>query len=250
MSFVSLIKVWLLVVGAALAGPEEHLRAGNDAYTAGDYAAAGESWGALLADGHITGDVYYNLGNAWYRDGDLGRAVLSWRRAHTLLPRDGDVEANLERARRETIDRMDAPSRVTPFFWTEMLSLSEQGHAAAWLIGLLLSLGVAQRVRPNLPLGIPGVMVGAPAVLLAVGTWAGVRELNRTPAGVVLAEAVEVRSAAGDVAGVVVFELHAGAEVQIRERFGDYAQISLPDDRRGWIAEVELGIVDPRLPMP
>ena len=246
-----LVLLALSLSGVALAGsPEDQLRAGNEAYTAGSYTEAAASWTGLLDDGHVTGDVYYNLGNAWYREGDLGRAMLAWRRAATLVPRDGDVEANLERARRETVDRLDAPSRVTPFFWTEMLSLSEQGHAAAWLLGLLLTLGIAQRVRPGLPLGIPGVLVGAPAVLLAVGTWVGVRDLNRTPAGVVLFEAVEVRSAAGEAGGVVLFELHAGAEVQIRERFGDYAQISLPDERRGWLAEAELGIVDPRLPMP
>lgn len=239
------------LVAVALAGaPEELLRDGNQAYAAGDYAAAAQAWGALANGEHATGDVYYNLGNAHYRAGDLGRAILAWRRAELLSPRDGDIEANLERGRRETTDRLDAPSRVTPFFWREMLSLKEQGTAAAWLVGLLLSLGVAQRLRPGLPLGIPGLLLGAPAALLAVGTWAGVRSLNRTPGAVVMAERVEVRSAAGDAAGVVVFELHEGAEVQVRDRFGEYVQIGLPDERRGWMEAADLGLVDPRLPMP
>ncbi len=244
--------MWIaLMLGVALAaGPEALLEQGNRAYAEGDYAGAAAAWDELVDGGHASGDIYYNLGNAYYRAGDLGRAILSWRRAELLAPRDGDIEANLERARRETSDRLEAPSRVTPFFWREMLSLREQGLAAAWLLGLLLSLGVVQRLRPGLPLAIPALLTGAPAALLALGAWAGLRELERRPGAVVLADRVAVRSAAGDAAGVVVFELHEGAEVQVRERFGDYAQIGLPDDRRGWLEIADLGLVDPGQPMP
>jgi tetratricopeptide (TPR) repeat protein len=245
-----------LALALAVSGPAQaqdadgRIRGAVQSYTAGDYEAAAQSWQSLVDEGYATGDLYYNLGNARYRAGDLAGAILSWRRAALLAPRDGDIEANLTRARRQTVDRLEVSPPLSPFFWREMLSLSEQGLAAAWLAGLLLSLGVAQRMRPGLPLGIPGLLVGVPAVLLAASTWSGQRELNRRPGGVVLAPQVDVRSAAGDAAGVVVFQLHEGAEVQIRERLGDYAQISLPDDRRGWVADAELGIIDPRLPMP
>lgn len=248
---IALLLAWLLA--AAHAAPEALLERANSAYLEGDYAASAETFEALISAGHESGDLYYNLGNARYREGETGRAILAWRRAILLSPRDGDAEANLARARRETTDRLDAAGAspaFRPFFWEDSLSLSEQGWSAALLLGIFFSLFAARRLRPGLSVGIPALACGVGGGLLAASAWWGLRALSVSPGAVVLAERVEVRSAAGSASGVVVFALHEGAEVTARDQLGGYTQIALPDGRRGWMEAGALGVVDPRLPMP
>ncbi|MCB9746613.1 MAG: tetratricopeptide repeat protein [Alphaproteobacteria bacterium] len=238
---ISLLLTW----GAlALAGPTPEDAV--EAYLAGDHVRSEAVGRELLEGGSVNADVYYNLGNALYRQGELAEAILAWRRAELLAPRDGDVRANLERARRETRDRLDRPPPEHVLFWRQSLSLSEQGWGAALLLGLVGGLILVRRARPGAPVAIPAALAVIPGVLLALSAVVEARELRQQPGAVVLVQAVEVRSGGGS--GVVLFELHAGAEVELREVVGEQAQIALPDGRRGWMSLAALGVVDPAEP--
>lgn len=233
-----------LAAPASAAEPEEAVAA----TVAGNFPRAEEVGRALLAEGVVNGDVYYNLGIALYQQERLPEAVLAWRRAAVLAPRDGDIGANLDRARRQLRDRLDPPEPGGALFWRHSLSPGEQTWGAALLLGLVGALGLAGRLRPGLPLGIPALLAGVPGLLLALGAGVSWRELARQPGAVVLAEGVEVRSTGEQ--GVLLFELHAGAEVQRLALVGEMAQIALGDGRRGWVPAAALGVVDPRAPLP
>ncbi|MCB9759607.1 MAG: tetratricopeptide repeat protein [Alphaproteobacteria bacterium] len=235
----------LLMLGLALAAPPQEEAVA--AYLEGDYSASVDHGLAALEAGAVNGDVYYNLGNALYREGRLAEAVLAWRRAALLMPRDGDTVANLERARRETRDRIEWPAQGSALFWRDSLSLREQGWGAAILLALVGALGLIRRKRP-LPIEIPALLLGVPGVLLAASTAVAWQELSTYPGAVVLVEQAQVRSAGGG--GVVIFELHEGAEVRLWERVADQVQVALPDGRRGWMRADALGVVDPRAPFP
>ncbi len=241
-----LLLLWALV-GGVLAGPPEMLEEANSAYVEGDFEEAARLWEALIEAGHPTGDLYYNLGNALYRQGEVPRAVLAWRRARVLSPRDGDIDANLDRARRLVEDRLETNGEPGLFFWQAMLSTSEQGWLAAALVGLLGLLGVASRLRRERYPALPAALIGVPALLLVAST---VDALQDPLGGVLLAPAVEVRSAGGTGAGVVLFTLHAGAEVRCGETLGSWLLVSLPDGRKGWVPTRAVGLVDPSAPMP
>jgi hypothetical protein len=231
----------LFLLGLALASPG--LEAANAAHLDGDGAAAARGYADLIDGGQVSADLYYNLGNSHFQDGQLGHAILSWRRAQLLAPRDGDIAANLDHARLQAQDRLELPSDGGALFWRSTLSLKEQGWTATLLLGLLGLLACLWRLRPALPLGIPALLVGVPGLALGLGTWVELTELGSQ--AVVLAP-VQVDSGSG----VVLFELHPGAEVQFREAAADRAQIELPDGRRGWMDLASLGVVDPRLPAP
>lgn len=228
---------WLFALTLAHADP-------LDSWVAGDAAAAAEGWADQIDAGARSGDLHYDLGNALYREGDLAGAMVAWRRAQTLSPRDGDIQANLDHARKQTVDRLDPPSASPVLFWRTSLSPAEQGWAATLLLSLVGCLLVAGRLRP-LPVQIPAVLAAVPGVLLAASTMASLADLGAT--GVVLADSPITSTASG---GVVLFELHPGAEVAVGDRIQERVQVELPDGRRGWMELDALGVVDPRLPAP
>ena len=229
--------MWLLSMALA-SSPEQ-------AWVDGDPAAAADGWADLIDDGARSGDLHYDLGNALYRQGDLGGAILSWNRAQVLSPRDGDIQANLEYARKQTQDRIDVPAETPALFWRTSLSPAEQGWAATLLLALVGLLGVAWRVRPGTPVGIPAALAGVPGLLLLLSTLASLADLGTR--GVVLATSEVTSTAAG---GVTLFELHTGAEVALGDRIEDRIQVELPDGRKGWMELEAVGVVDPRLPAP
>jgi tetratricopeptide (TPR) repeat protein len=97
--------------------PAGALEAGDAAYQRGDFAGARDQYLAAIRQGLDGARVLYNLGNAYYRTGKIGRAIACYERAATLAPRDDDVRANLERALVERPSGAVAP----PPTWLHML---------------------------------------------------------------------------------------------------------------------------------
>jgi tetratricopeptide (TPR) repeat protein len=241
--------LWWLCLSAWAQTPEERFFEGSAAYRSGAYEQAEEVYRTLLDDGLTNGHVLYNLGNSLYRQEKLGAAMVAWRRAEVLLPRDPDVSANLERSRARTVERTGAVATVRPvFFWQRELSPREGTRLGATVVGLgfcLLLLGRWRRVE----LRIAGVSVVALGVVAAL---AGLDErctLSATPPGIVLQTEVVAWSAVGRQ-GVELFALHEGAEVRVRERAGAEVQVELSDGRRGWLPLAAVGVIDPRAPFP
>lgn len=215
----------MLLIGLALAMD------GQTAWVEGDPVAAASAWADRIDAGEIDGDLYYNLGNALYVQGRTPEAMVAWRRAQLLSPRDGDIGANLQHARRQSLDRIEAPAPSNP------LSPREMGLLAA----LVFAMGGALGFRfPRVGVAVTGV-----AAVLALLTGLQLRQFGQ---GAVLLTSSDVKSAGGG--GVTLFELNPGAEVLLEQQVGSMSQIALPDGRRGWLPAAALGIVDPRLEAP
>ncbi len=226
--------IWSMAMAASLESAAE-------AVASGDYAAAEAAYAEAVAGGAVSADLYYNLGNVLYRQDRVADAILAWRRAAVLAPRDPDVSANLEFARRKVTDDLVASDPCPAWApWQAALTAGE----GQWLGGALAGLGlcaVAFRRRwSHLPLAGVGGVATVLGLLVATG---GAVEATMPPAAVVLAAEVTARS---DLAGGVdLFVLHAGAEVGVAEAAAGQVLVSLPDGRRGWVAESAVGRVDP-----
>lgn len=238
--------MWFLLLSLARAeDPSVLWQQGAEAVAASDHATAADRYRALLQDGVINGDVYYNLGNALFHQGQVAPAILAWRRAAVLNPRDPDVEANLEFARRSLRDQMEV-SREAPWFapWQSFLSAAEGQWGGAALLGLgLLGLGLRRRVP--FPVDLPALGLG----LVGAVIWGGGFYQEHQPVGaVILVEEVAVSSELGG--GVELFRLHEGAEVLSLEQAAGQVLVALPDGRKGWVGSDRLGLADPLLPFP
>jgi tetratricopeptide (TPR) repeat protein len=236
---------WLFA--AVLAGPlpaqQEIFEQGNQRYQAGEYAAAINAYEAVFESGFRSHDLHYNLGNAYFKHGDLGRAILNWERALALEPGDPDALANLDLADRLKADQIEPLPRfwlLSVFDWAlnvlprAFLLLSV---GAAWLA---LATGVVLRILArSVTLRRGGSLLagGGALVVLLLGANLLVRELGigRAERGVILSHSVPARSAPSADDNLTVFEVHEGTRVRIDQRTDEWAEIVLPDGKVGWV---------------
>ena len=230
----------LWIVGLAWAGGEAELNAANSLYEEGRYAEAAEGYAELVESGRESGDLYYNLGNALFRDGRIGHAVLAWETALVLRPRDGDAAANIVQAH-SLGDAGDSKiSRDGPLLLNGTLSEKEQATLAAGLFFLLGTVVLLARRRGG-TWGIPSLILGIPATYLLVSV---VLSHHQNPMGIVLEADAPLRSALGVDRGVVLRTLHWGSPVRILETAGDYTLVELSNGESGWLGNRDVGAID------
>ena len=134
----TLLAFLFAAVSLHAADRDAELRSAEKAYADGNYPAAAEQYEALIKNYGDAAEVYYNLGNAYYKLGRIAPAILNYERALVMNPGDGDTRFNLEMARQRTADRIEP---ADGFFGRAYRSvqhlLSVDGWAAVGLIGLL-----------------------------------------------------------------------------------------------------------------
>ncbi|MHC4886691.1 MAG: SH3 domain-containing protein [Planctomycetota bacterium] len=197
----------------------------------------------LRAEGELeSGKLYYNLGNTYFLLGDLGRAILNYRRAERLLGDEVKLAQNLAYARSRRADRFERPARTVVLgillFWHYDLSLAHRSLLFAGLWGVLWVLAAVRLYRSK---AVPRALLLAVAalVLLLLGSM-GVQwhaERNQRE-GVITAPEVVGRKGDGETyTPAFTSPLHAGTEFVLLESRAGWARIELPDTRRCWIPE-------------
>ena len=243
--------IFATLIGCGSVG-QEPFDAGLSALRTGDSTNASSSFTEALDQGAQDPAVYHGLGNSLYRLGKVGPAMAAWRRGLALAPRNGDIAANMDLARKGLKDRLEPPTTHRGvFFWQSALSPLESGIFASLAIGLglwITVIGRVQRLRGRGALSSTvawtGAVSGLLGVLVALST---VDELNQRSGAVVVASGVEVRSALGP-SGVSLFVLHEGAEVSVSDATETHKLIALVDGRKGWVTSRALLSTDPSDP--
>ena len=213
----------------------------EQAYNAGNYTRAIQLYDSLVATGHESAVLYYNLGNAYYKNDQIGRAVLNYRRALGLDPSMEDARYNLEVASTKAIDKIDVVPEFFMISYARQLreSMSSNGWAlwAVLWFALALAGGVVWFTARSIGVrkaGFSAALVGL--VLSAVGVWAAwssYREVRPGGWGVVVHTATPVVSAP-NADGKDLFVLHEGTTVGILDRSGEWIEIVLPNGEKGW----------------
>jgi len=213
------------------------------------YRSAALRYERLTDEGGIeNGRLYYNLGNAYYRMDDLGRAILNYRRAERFLPGDADLMENLASARSRRLDRFEletgAKAMRTLLFWHYDLSfrlrrlLLALFSAAFWA---LAAWGVWRgRQAPRGALLATGLLAAAMAVSLGAEAFSAAS----SEGGVVTAPETVARKGDGETYEPAFTEpLHAGAEFRLLERRPDWYRGKLPDGRAFWVPARDVELV-------
>ncbi len=213
------------------------------AYQARQFERAITTYQAIVDAGLQHSTLYYNLGNAYFKQGDIGRAILNYRLAQSLAPRDNDIAINLAIARAHTVDQ---------------LAETRQGVMAnvAWLTDSWLTMGEAKILLLGLWLCLTswiivsilwqrwqrffGIMIAVFALFLFVGLSSVVSRLYidqfYRPV-IVVAKDVEVTSGPGAVGRYSLeFKLQPGVEAHLLERRGSWYHLALPNNLSGWVS--------------
>lgn len=212
-------------------------------YEAGDFQAAAGIWESLAREGVEDSHLWYNLGNAYYQQGDLGRAILDYRRAQRLAPRDSEVRDNLAlaRSRRPDGDTRSTGGGAWSGAWRWLRQHVSPGELAAlglvllWLGTALLLLGLLRIVAWR-RLRVVLIALAVLLPLVSVAAWAVEWTDWSGREAVLLSPTVSVTSGPG-TDFLTLFEIHAGAELRIDETRGNWVRVHLGDELEGWIPQ-------------
>jgi len=206
----------------------------NKLYEQGKFKDAAAGYQKLLQSGHASPALYFNLGNAYFKNGQMGRAVTAYRQAELMTPRDPDVRANLQFAR----NQIQGPTISVPGWqrWLNKLSLNEWTWLGAGCLWLWLALLIVAQMRPTLTTSLKKVFItlGLVAVLVNACLFATLQVDRLTTTAVVIAPEAVVRQGPLDESQTA-FTVHDGAELQVMDRKDEWLQITTDPRRIGWI---------------
>jgi len=234
-----------LAVGAiALAEPPAFER-GVALYKDGKFA---EAEAAFKESPHPSSTVLYNTGNACFKQGKLGEAILCWERGLKLDPRDRDCAGNLEMASQLLRDAVPPDETPLPLQWASAAllrwPLSYLRAAASWLwvianIALFVLIVMRRASRP-VKLAAVGLLVASLLVAAVLGV-ALYRE-KTTKYGVLVVAKESVRSGPG-AQNTVLMEIHEGLKVRILNSEGEWVAVKIAGGYSGWLPLASIGII-------
>jgi len=254
---------------AQVPGPQSNVHElfvrGNQLYEAGEFEEAVDVYEETVARGAVAPELFYNLGNAYYKSGNLGRTVLNYERALRLAPRDEDALANLQLVQSMLRDRqfIEEPGTIArTATWLhrrlnsrESLALTSVLYILFVVVAILFVFrdsAVVSRAYPKVSLMSPGRFLGLDktqdfilamatlALLLVAAGSSGYqkyREVSSRRAAVVVQEDVPVYSGP-NTESTLQFKIHEGTRISTGETRPGWVQIRLPGDLSGWIVDV------------
>jgi len=242
-----IIFFFILISNAFAVSADSLFVLGNDFYEAKEYDSAITEYQKLLKDNYHSAELYFNLGNCYYKKGDLGYAILNYLRAQRLDPTDDDIKANLAFARQFMPTRLEGVkiNPVSEFFDTLVSPITLD--SAAWISSILfiilllyLSLVVYLQMRGGLVKLISISLLILFVVVAGLTTYKFRREYV-TKTGVIVAENTKILSSPAND-GEVEFIGNFGLVFTVEKSVEDYYLVIFENKRKGWIkkADVEL----------
>ena len=234
--------VLLLLLFLPLSGHAVTKAEADSAYIRGQYQHAIKDYEMLLKQG-ASADLYYNLGNAYYRSENITRAVLNYERALLLSPGDRDVRFNLQIARAKTIDKIVPESEMFFFTWYRSLVNLMSVDAWAWtalialalLIVLLLVYLFSERIWLRKVGFFGGFVLLILFALSNLFAWQQKQDLLFRKGAIVISPSVTVKSTPAKN-GTDLFILHEGTKVSITDgTMKGWMGIRIADGKEGWI---------------
>jgi len=212
-----------------------------------EFEQARDQFQAVVDAGIDNGLLYYNLGNAHMRLGEVGEAIADYRRAERLIPADERLKANLRFARSLTRNHITPSGKRTfvrtVFFWHYSWPLHARRSVAMIGYGMFWLLAAVMTLWPRVKAGYAALACVILWMLLGASVAIDLRSASRPTEGVLVTNDVVVRKGNGEgYDPQFVQPLYEGVEFTLIERRGGWVRIELADGNQGWVRnrEVEL----------
>mgnify|MGYP002354821448 FL=1 len=221
---------------------ENKFKEGNGLYEKGDYRGAEKLYDDLIKSGVVNVALYYNAGNASFKTGSTGKAILYYERALRIAPRDEDIKQNLRYIRSVTVDKQtDEKSGIFSLLFSGLkgiLSLNEL-TITVFILYVILFLGgliyiFSDRFSLKFSLKITGMVIFSIFLVFSLFLCVRIYEQDCMKQGIIMVSQEKARSGPGEDY-TEVFTIHEGSRVYLKDGLQDWRKITLPNGYSGWI---------------
>ena len=223
----------------------------DSAYINNDFASAIHLYENILANQGESADIYYNLGNSYYKMDHLAKAIVNYEKALVLNPGNGDIRFNLELAQSKTVDKVTPMSEVFLITWFKSLTntMSEKGWAKMGIVTFILMLLCLALYFFGKKIVLKKIGFIAAICLLLVCILANVfassqkSKAQSHSTAIIMAPSVTVKSTPNE-GGTDLFILHEGRKVNIKDNtMREWKEIQLEDGNAGWVPASVIEII-------
>lgn len=212
-------------------------------YDQQNYSQAVIKFQSIIQSGVESGEIYYNLGNSYYKSNDIVNALVCYEKALKLAGNDEDLKANLAITRQKIIDKAeDKP--VLPIF--EFLANIKNNYNIYSIKTLILISSLFLSIAISLLIWFRGfksklfitvlASLSCLALIPAVFFAYGINKSNRLEFGIISVEKSTVNASPDENANnTELFSLHKGAKVQVHRKIDGWIEVSFAKDKKGWI---------------
>ncbi|HAM97663.1 MAG TPA: hypothetical protein DCQ26_03550 [Marinilabiliales bacterium] len=231
-------------------GMQALLDSASTYYSTNQFEKAIASYEQVIASGYEASELYYNLGNAYFKSNKIALAIVNYERAKKLAPNDEDIDFNLNMANTFIVDKIEV---IPEFFLNSWRSnFGKTLSTNQWSL-LSISLFVSALVL------LLVYFLSGKAVLRKISFWMGILFLiislvsftnarkqkwliTHEPEAIIITPSVVVKSAPSET-GTELFLIHEGLKVKTTEKSGDWHQIRLSNGNKGWIKKTDFVII-------
>ena len=250
MKTIIVLFISLVTVVFAQAAEIASFQKGNDAYLKNNFSDAIKSYQELVNDGYQSSEIYFNLGNAYYKSDSLASAILYYEKAKKLNPDDDDIIVNLKLANLKTIDKTDAKEELIFKSWWDKFLNSRT--ADGWGILCIVSLFIAFVLLTIFRISVSStrkqiLFIGFSLFLVCSLSFFLLAKLNythqtETGQAILFSSSATIKSAPTENSKDL-FVIHEGAKVNIIEKNNSWFRIRLDNGNEGWITESSVKII-------
>ena len=253
-NFIKIILIFIFIMSSLKSSSsnemEQLFQQGNDFYSNKEYIKAIDIYKRILEKGYESGDLYYNLGNAYYRIGEIGKSILNYEKSLKFLPDNENIKFNLKLARLKIKDKVNRPpefilfrigreviDNLSAFEWAIVLS------SAVFLVAIfftIFSLSSSQKLHVFARRSM--ILFIIIAVLSVYPLYYRYKMENTGNSGIILKDEIETISAP-QKGSTTLFIIHEGTKVKIIGRDNEWLKIELIDGKQGWVNAEAIGII-------
>ncbi len=231
-----------IVINCAFAKKDTRFEKANEFFQNQNYTEAISTYEEILNSGVESGEIYFNLGNAYYKSGNLPKAILNYERAKLILPHDKDIAYNLEMANSQITDKLETVGEFFLISWFK--NFRNKTKSDTWAIismvsfalGLLLIgffLYSKSRTFKQISFYI-GIFLITICIISFSFSAKQKKMLTQRNSAIIFEPSVTIKSSPS-VSGTELYILHEGTKVKILESVGNWYRIQISDGNDGWL---------------
>lgn len=241
-----LLYIFIISIGFG-ENPDSLFKRGTEHLEKGNYIMAVNDFESILKQGLSHKNLYYNLGNSYYRSGNYGQAIWAYEKGLEINPIDKDIEFNLSIANSHIKDRIHIPEVFFLLKWYRMIKKYFTFSKLLSISSLFILLGSLYYLITKLfNFGFTSFPIQLFLFLSVI--FHGILidkyldEIHKSE-GIVIQNQVQVFSGPFVRSDAVIFKIHEGIKISIDSEQGDWAEISLLDGKKGWIKSNQLRVL-------